>query len=66
MTQQISTASASRVTALFEAHAQSFLLPAGATFEDLADHLEHMCARANGKALAVSVKVGAVGSRISD
>ena len=52
------TAAASRVTAVFKTGALSFPLPAGTTFEDLAAHLEGLCA-ANGKAIAVAVRVGA-------
>ena len=51
-------ASASRVTAVFKTGALSFPLPAGTTFEDLAAHLEGLCA-VNGKAIAVAVRVGA-------
>lgn len=50
--------SASRVTAVFKTGALSFSLPAGTTFEDLAARLEGLCA-ANGKAIAVAVRVGA-------
>ncbi|HEV2300652.1 MAG TPA: hypothetical protein VGR91_03695 [Stellaceae bacterium] len=51
-------ASASRVTALFKTGALSFPLPAGTTFQDLAAHLEGLCA-SNGKAIAVAVRVAA-------
>ena len=55
-------ASASRVTALFKTGALSFPLPAGTTFEDLAAHLEGLCAR-NDKPIAVAVKLAAPPSR---
>ena len=52
------SASASRVTALLEDEALSFLLPAGATFEDLADQLARLCARMHTKPVAVTVRIG--------
>ena len=54
--------SAISVTALFEAQALSFLLPAGATFADLAELLEKACVRSNDRAIAVSAVLGTAAS----
>lgn len=50
--------SLTRVTALFEGGALSFLLPGGATFEDLADRVDQLGARVDGQVIAIKVRFG--------
>jgi hypothetical protein len=57
------TSAASRVTALFDTAALSFPLPAGATFQDLADHFEHVATRTGGKPVAITVRLASQPSR---
>ena len=53
----------SRVTAVFEDSALSFILAKGATLEDLSDRLGNLGRRHNGMPVAIIVKFGS--SRIS-
>ena len=52
-------AAASRVTALFKDSAVCFLLPEGATLEDLAERLADLGEHHGGVPLQVDVRVGA-------
>ena len=54
----------SRVTAVFEDRALSFILAKGATLEELSDRLAHL-GRRNGCPVAITVKFGTAKSRAS-
>ena len=49
----------SRVTVAFEDSALSFMLSKDATFEDLADRLDRLGERHDGKPVAIEVKLAA-------
>jgi hypothetical protein len=49
----------SRVTVAFADGPLSFLLSKGATFEDLADRLQHLGERHRGKPITIDVKLAA-------
>ena len=49
----------SRVTVAFEGRALSFMLSKGATFEDLADRLDRLRKRHQGKPIAIEVRFAA-------
>ena len=51
----------SRVTAVFEDSALSFILAKGATLEDLSDRLGNLGRRHNGMPVAIIVKFGSSG-----
>ena len=55
----------SRVTVAFQDSALSFMLSKGATFEDLADRLDRLGERHQGKPVAIEVKLAAA-SALSD
>jgi hypothetical protein len=48
----------SRVTAVFEDRALSFILAKGATLEELSDRLADLGQRHNGRPVAITVKFG--------
>jgi hypothetical protein len=53
----------SRVTAVFEDRAHSFILAKGATLEELSDRLRDLGGRHNGRPVAITVKFGASSRR---